>query len=206
MGRVAYGWSFILCCLHCLWAWHWCSASLCLLSDITRLYSLVLACTVPRCLSSGEGEKEKGLVARGPGTHGHSSDPAPPTMRMLQGTLSMPACWKSCWKRQDWRTPTCRIAPTDMAKVLASGNWTLESPSPACQCSQSGARRLLPDCPAMASAPPPPQALTSSGEIMQNLTGQNLSVFLVKTYPRLVHQGLKTKKWVNEVRPCQPCM
>uniref|UniRef100_A0A8C7A8Y8 ABC transporter domain-containing protein n=1 Tax=Neovison vison TaxID=452646 RepID=A0A8C7A8Y8_NEOVI len=33
-----------------------------------------------------------------------------------------------------------------------------------------------------------------------NLTGRNLSDFLVKTYPRLVRQGLKTKKWVNEVR------
>lgn len=98
----------------------------------------------------------------------------------------------------------CRFSitelPTDVAKVLASGNWSLESTSPACQCSQPGARRLLPDCPAMSSAPPPPQALTSPGEIVQNLTGQNLSVFLVKTYLRLVHQGLKIKKWVNEVR------
>ncbi|XP_036095824.1 phospholipid-transporting ATPase ABCA7 isoform X1 [Molossus molossus] len=90
--------------------------------------------------------------------------------------------------------------PADVAEVLASGNWTPESPSPACQCSQPGTRRLLPNCPAAAGGPPPPQALTSSGEIVQNLTGRNLSDFLVKTYPRLVHQGLKTKKWVNEVR------
>ncbi|XP_065774517.1 phospholipid-transporting ATPase ABCA7 isoform X5 [Muntiacus reevesi] len=90
--------------------------------------------------------------------------------------------------------------PADVAEVLASGNWTLESPSPACQCSRPGARRLLPDCPAAAGGPPPPQAPTSSGEVVQNLTGRNLSDFLVKTYPRLVRQGLKTKKWVNEVR------
>ncbi|XP_066108777.1 phospholipid-transporting ATPase ABCA7 [Saccopteryx bilineata] len=38
-------------------------------------------------------------------------------------------------------------------------------------------------------APPAPQALSGSGEIVQNLTGQNLSDFLVKTYPRLVCQG-----------------
>lgn len=76
-----------------------------------------------------------------------------------------------------------------MAEVLASGNWTLESPSPACQCSRPGARRLLPDCPAAAGGPPPPQAPTSSGEVVQNLTGRNLSDFLVKTYPRLVRQG-----------------
>ncbi|XP_055285245.1 phospholipid-transporting ATPase ABCA7 isoform X7 [Moschus berezovskii] len=90
--------------------------------------------------------------------------------------------------------------PADVAEVLASGNWTPESPSPACQCSQPGARRLLPDCPAAAGGPPPPQAPTNSGEVVQNLTGRNLSDFLVKTYPRLVRQGLKTKKWVNEVR------
>ncbi|XP_035141708.3 phospholipid-transporting ATPase ABCA7 isoform X4 [Callithrix jacchus] len=98
----------------------------------------------------------------------------------------------------------CRFSvpevPAEVAKVLSSGNWTPESPSPACQCSRPGARRLLPDCPAAAGGPPPPQAVTSSGEVIQNLTGRNLSDFLVKTYPRLVRQGLKTKKWVNEVR------
>ncbi|XP_037680076.1 phospholipid-transporting ATPase ABCA7 isoform X3 [Choloepus didactylus] len=90
--------------------------------------------------------------------------------------------------------------PADVARVFTSGNWTPESPSPACQCSRPGARRLLPYCPAAAGGPPPPQAVTVSGDVVQNLTGRNLSDFLVKTYPRLVHQGLKTKKWVNEVR------
>ncbi|XP_054548976.1 phospholipid-transporting ATPase ABCA7 isoform X1 [Talpa occidentalis] len=90
--------------------------------------------------------------------------------------------------------------PEEVAEVLASGNWTPEFPSPACQCSRPGARRLLPDCPAAAGGPPPPQVLTGSGELVQNLTGRNLSDFLIKTYPRLVRQGLKTKKWVNEVR------
>ncbi|XP_012585142.1 PREDICTED: ATP-binding cassette sub-family A member 7 isoform X2 [Condylura cristata] len=100
--------------------------------------------------------------------------------------------------------PVCLFSvpelPEDVAEVLASGNWTPEFPSPACQCSRPGARRLLPDCPAAAGGPPPPQALTGSGELVQNLTGRNLSDFLIKTYPRLVRQGLKTKKWVNEVR------
>ncbi|XP_048197750.1 phospholipid-transporting ATPase ABCA7 isoform X2 [Perognathus longimembris pacificus] len=101
--------------------------------------------------------------------------------------------------------PACQFSvpeiPADVAEGLARGNWTLESPSPACQCSQPGARRhLLPDCPAGAGGPPPPQVVARLGEVVQNLTGRNLSDFLVKTYPRLVHQGLKTKKWVNEVR------
>ncbi|XP_012878140.1 PREDICTED: ATP-binding cassette sub-family A member 7 [Dipodomys ordii] len=101
--------------------------------------------------------------------------------------------------------PACRFSvpkvPADVAQALARGNWTLDFPSPACQCSQPGVRRrLLPDCPAGAGGPPPPQAMASSGEVVQNLTGRNVSDFLVKTYPRLVHEGLKTKKWVNEVR------
>uniref|UniRef100_A0A8C8YZG7 ATP binding cassette subfamily A member 7 n=1 Tax=Prolemur simus TaxID=1328070 RepID=A0A8C8YZG7_PROSS len=96
--------------------------------------------------------------------------------------------------------PPLHNSSHSVAKVLASGNWTPESPSPACQCSWPGVRRLLPDCPEAAGGPPPPQAVTSSGEVVQNLTGRNLSDFLVKTYPRLVRQGLKTKKWVNEVR------
>ncbi|CAH6779324.1 phospholipid-transporting ATPase ABCA7 [Phodopus roborovskii] len=90
--------------------------------------------------------------------------------------------------------------PADVAHILASGNWTAESPSPACQCSQPGARRLLPDCPAGAGGPPPPQAVAGLGEVVQNLTGRNVSDFLVKTYSSLVRQGLKTKKWVDEVR------
>lgn len=79
--------------------------------------------------------------------------------------------------------------PAGVTEALANGNWTPESPSPACRCSQPGARRLLPDCPAAAGGPPPPQALAGSGEVVQNLTGRNLSDFLVKTYPRLVQQG-----------------
>ncbi|XP_070271735.1 phospholipid-transporting ATPase ABCA7 isoform X4 [Myotis yumanensis] len=112
----------------------------------------------------------------------HNSSQRPP--KCTQPTV----CWFSVPK-----------IPTEVAEVLASGNWTPEFPSPACQCSQSGTRHLLPYCPAAAGGPPPPQALTDSGEIVQNLTGRNLSDFLVKTYPRLVHQGLKTKKWVDEV-------
>uniref|UniRef100_A0A452QWJ1 ATP binding cassette subfamily A member 7 n=1 Tax=Ursus americanus TaxID=9643 RepID=A0A452QWJ1_URSAM len=115
-------------------------------------------------------------------------------------------CPRPCPRRTPECTPpaVCRFwvpeVPVDVAEVLASGNWTPESASPACRCSQPGSRRLLPDCPPAAGGPPPAQALASSGEVVQNLTGRNLSDFLVKTYPRLVQRGLKTKKWVNEVR------
>ncbi|XP_042638708.1 phospholipid-transporting ATPase ABCA7 [Orycteropus afer afer] len=134
----------------------------------------------------------------------------PESARLLQALLEEAGLEEPYLLASTNRTPQCTPlpsclflvpeVPTDVAKVLASGNWTPESPSPACQCSQPGSRRLLPDCPAAAGGPPPPQLLTGSGEVVQNLTGRNLSDFLVKTYPRLVRQGLKTKKWVNEVR------
>ncbi|KAI4541292.1 hypothetical protein MG293_008434 [Ovis ammon polii] len=134
----------------------------------------------------------------------------PEHARLLEALLEEAGLEEPYLKSNSSRAPACARpalchflvpdVPADMAEVLASGNWTPESPSPACQCSRPGARRLLPDCPATASGPPPPQAPTSSGEVVQNLTGRNLSDFLVKTYPRLVRQGLKTKKWVNEVR------
>ncbi|XP_070649566.1 phospholipid-transporting ATPase ABCA7 isoform X8 [Bos indicus] len=134
----------------------------------------------------------------------------PEHARLLEALLEEAGLEEPYLKSNSSRAPACTRpalchfsvpdVPADMAEVLASGNWTPESPSPACQCSQPGARRLLPDCPAAAGGPPPPQAPTSSGEVVQNLTGRNLSDFLVKTYPRLVRQGLKTKKWVNEVR------
>uniref|UniRef100_A0A8C2RYR2 ATP binding cassette subfamily A member 7 n=1 Tax=Capra hircus TaxID=9925 RepID=A0A8C2RYR2_CAPHI len=134
----------------------------------------------------------------------------PEHARLLEALLEEAGLEEPYLKSNSSRAPACARpalchfsvpdVPADVAEVLASGNWTPESPSPACQCSRPGARRLLPDCPATASGPPPPQAPTSSGEVVQNLTGRNLSDFLVKTYPRLVRQGLKTKKWVNEVR------
>ncbi|XP_040096160.1 phospholipid-transporting ATPase ABCA7 isoform X2 [Oryx dammah] len=134
----------------------------------------------------------------------------PEHARLLEALLEEAGLEEPYLKSNSSRAPACARpalchfsvpdVPADVAEVLASGNWTPESPSPACQCSRPGARRLLPDCPAAAGGPPPPQAPTSSGEVVQNLTGRNLSDFLVKTYPRLVLQGLKTKKWVNEVR------
>nr|KAF6400151.1 ATP binding cassette subfamily A member 7 [Rousettus aegyptiacus] len=129
----------------------------------------------------------------------------PERARLLEALLEAAGLDAACLQNSSHRTPSvCWFSvpevPADVAEVLASGNWTPASPSPACQCSQPGARRLLPDCPPAAGGPPPPQVQTASGETVQNLTGRNLSDFLVKTYPRLVHQGLKTKKWVNEVR------
>uniref|UniRef100_A0A8B9GZW2 Zgc:172302 n=1 Tax=Astyanax mexicanus TaxID=7994 RepID=A0A8B9GZW2_ASTMX len=83
-------------------------------------------------------------------------------------------------------------------KLFNSPNWTMEHPSPDCMCSTEEVRRMLPDCPEGAGGLPPPQRLT--GDILQNLTGRNISDYLMKTYPQILKKSMKTKKWVNEFR------
>uniref|UniRef100_A0A8C4Y899 P-type phospholipid transporter n=1 Tax=Gopherus evgoodei TaxID=1825980 RepID=A0A8C4Y899_9SAUR len=89
--------------------------------------------------------------------------------------------------------------PRSLAEVFQNTNWTPANPSPACECSSRGARKMLPDCPEAAGGLPPPQVVQrGTGDILQNLTGRNISDYLVKTYPKIIRQGLRTKKWVNE--------
>uniref|UniRef100_A0A6I8NQH5 ATP binding cassette subfamily A member 7 n=1 Tax=Ornithorhynchus anatinus TaxID=9258 RepID=A0A6I8NQH5_ORNAN len=73
----------------------------------------------------------------------------------------------------------------EVSNTFAHGNWTAEFPSPACVCSQPGNRKILPACPDAAGGLPPPQR--DVGDIVQNLTGRNISDYLVKTYPRNPH-------------------
>ncbi|KAJ8374724.1 hypothetical protein SKAU_G00053040 [Synaphobranchus kaupii] len=85
-------------------------------------------------------------------------------------------------------------------KLLNRGNWSADQPSPDCLCSSDDVRRMLPDCPEGAGGIPPPQIKRLTGDVLQNLTGRNVSDYLVKTYPQILSKSLKTKKWVNEMR------
>ncbi|XP_042560069.1 phospholipid-transporting ATPase ABCA1 isoform X2 [Clupea harengus] len=85
-------------------------------------------------------------------------------------------------------------------QLLGKGNWTRERPSPECECSSEEVRRMLPDCPEGAGGLPPPQLKQLTGDTLQNLTGRNISDYLVKTYPQILKKSMKTKKWVNEFR------
>ncbi|XP_062869316.1 phospholipid-transporting ATPase ABCA1 [Trichomycterus rosablanca] len=85
-------------------------------------------------------------------------------------------------------------------QFFSKGNWTAENPSPECECSTEEVRRMLPDCPMGAGGLPPPQIKRLTGDFLQNLTGRNLSDYLIKTYPQILKKSIRTKKWVNEFR------
>ncbi|XP_071308256.1 phospholipid-transporting ATPase ABCA7 isoform X2 [Agelaius tricolor] len=133
------------------------------------------------------------------------------TSRLLEALLAEPGFGTKCMKEEGkaaglcppashpdgFRTPS---APPSLLEVLQRGNWTRAKPSPPCLCSGPGAHRMLPECPEGAGGLPPPQVQRGTGDILQNLTGRNISDYLVKTYPQIIRQELRNKKWVNEQR------
>uniref|UniRef100_H3BX82 ATP binding cassette subfamily A member 1 n=1 Tax=Tetraodon nigroviridis TaxID=99883 RepID=H3BX82_TETNG len=98
---------------------------------------------------------------------------------------------------EDWKVPE---VPESLQQLLSSGNWTMENPSPACLCSCEGNKKMLPECPAGAGGLPPPEMKLSATDTLQNLTGRNVSDYLVKTYAEIIGKSLKNKVWVNEFR------
>uniref|UniRef100_A0AAY4CUV3 P-type phospholipid transporter n=1 Tax=Denticeps clupeoides TaxID=299321 RepID=A0AAY4CUV3_9TELE len=98
---------------------------------------------------------------------------------------------------EDWSVPE---VPESVAELFHSHNWTMEDPSPACQCSCDGRKKMLPECPAGAGGLPPPQMKLSDMDTLQNLTGRNISDYLVKTYAQIIGKSLKNKVGVNEFR------
>uniref|UniRef100_A0A665X1X1 P-type phospholipid transporter n=1 Tax=Echeneis naucrates TaxID=173247 RepID=A0A665X1X1_ECHNA len=97
----------------------------------------------------------------------------------------------------EWEMPL--VNPTLIDK-LAGPEWNSLRPSPHCQCSTPRKLSMLPVCPEGAGGLPPPQRIQSTGDVLMDLTGRNISDYLVKTYPSLIRQSLKSKYWVNEQR------
>ncbi|XP_033986599.1 LOW QUALITY PROTEIN: phospholipid-transporting ATPase ABCA1-like [Trematomus bernacchii] len=98
---------------------------------------------------------------------------------------------------EDWNFPD---VPESVQQLFLSSNWTMDNPSPACFCSCEGKKKMLPDCPAGAGGLPPPEMMLSATDSLQNLTGRNISDYLVKTYAQIIGKSLKNKVWVNEFR------
>ncbi|OBS71901.1 hypothetical protein A6R68_13520, partial [Neotoma lepida] len=98
---------------------------------------------------------------------------------------------------EDWTTAP---VPQTIMDLFQNGNWTMKNPSPACQCSSDKIKKMLPVCPPGAGGLPPPQRKQNTADILQNLTGRNISDYLVKTYVQIIAKSLKNKVWVNEFR------
>lgn len=79
-----------------------------------------------------------------------------------------------------------------VSNILQSPEWTLSNRSPSCQCSTSKKLTMMPICPPGAGGMPPSQRIEATGDTLLNLTGRNISDYLVKTYPSLI----KTR-WVQ---------
>ncbi|XP_034043869.1 phospholipid-transporting ATPase ABCA1-like isoform X1 [Thalassophryne amazonica] len=99
--------------------------------------------------------------------------------------------------KDKWTTPAVSESVTEM---FGKGNWSMKNPSPMCKCSSEGRKRMLPECPAGAGGLPPPQVKITEEDTLQNLTGRNVSDYLVKTYAQIIGKSLKNKIWVNEFR------
>uniref|UniRef100_A0A672GTG5 P-type phospholipid transporter n=1 Tax=Salarias fasciatus TaxID=181472 RepID=A0A672GTG5_SALFA len=97
---------------------------------------------------------------------------------------------------EDWSTPE---VPESVYELFNSRNWTMDDPSPACFCSCDGKKKMLPDCPAGAGGLPPPEMNLSANDTLQNLTGRNISDYLVKTYntPALCSDWSPKQIWFN---------
>lgn len=98
---------------------------------------------------------------------------------------------------EDWTTGP---VPQTLMDLFQNGNWTMKNPSPSCQCSSDKIKKMLPVCPPGAGGLPPPQRKQKTADILQNLTGRNISDYLVKTYVQIIAKSLKNKVWVNEFR------
>uniref|UniRef100_A0A8C6U720 ABC transporter domain-containing protein n=1 Tax=Neogobius melanostomus TaxID=47308 RepID=A0A8C6U720_9GOBI len=79
----------------------------------------------------------------------------------------------------DWLTPSVDQSVSD---IFLNGNWSMANPSPACQCSTPKRSIMLPDCPPGAGGLPPPQRVQNTTDTLQDLTGRNMTDFLIKTF------------------------
>lgn len=59
---------------------------------------------------------------------------------------------------EEWTTAP---VPQTITDLFQNGNWTMENPSPTCQCSSEKIKKMLPVCPLGAGGLPPPQVSPS---------------------------------------------
>ncbi|XP_047448746.1 phospholipid-transporting ATPase ABCA1-like isoform X2 [Mugil cephalus] len=100
----------------------------------------------------------------------------------------------------DWFTPPVDPAVTD---IFLNGNWSMSNPSPSCQCSTPQRTIMLPDCPLGAGGLPPPQRIQNTTDTLLDLTGRNVTDFLLKTFEnsgKTRYGGLSVGETNSQVR------
>ncbi|KAL7988597.1 hypothetical protein Chor_007516 [Crotalus horridus] len=131
------------------------------------------------------------------------------TQKLLSALLNKPGFGTRCMEGYSIPEAPCSVeeeewrqvpVPQNVMEIFQKGNWTMENPSPSCICSNSTIKKMLPVCPAGAGGLPPPERTQKTTDILQNLTGRNISDYLVKTYVQMIRKSLKSKRWVNEAR------
>lgn len=65
---------------------------------------------------------------------------------------------------EEWTTAP---VPQTIMDLFQNGNWTMENPSPTCECSSDRIKKMLPVCPLGAGGLPPPQVSPSQGAAEQ---------------------------------------
>ncbi|XP_040215370.1 phospholipid-transporting ATPase ABCA1 isoform X3 [Rana temporaria] len=133
----------------------------------------------------------------------------PGTETLLKALLEKPGFGTACMdgysvkgvpcsgEDREWRT---QFVSQSVEDLFMYGNWTMENPSPACECSNENVKKMLPVCPPGAGGMPPFQKVQNTSDTLQNLTGRNISDYLVKTYAQIIGKSLKNKILVNEFR------
>ncbi|KAK2865759.1 hypothetical protein Q7C36_001815 [Tachysurus vachellii] len=115
-------------------------------------------------------------------------------MRVTRALLSEPGFGTRCMEGNpiakypctpsggtDWFTPS--VDPS-ILEIFKNGNWSMQNPSPDCQCSTPQRNIMLPDCPPGAGGLPPPQKTQNTTDTLQDITARNMTDFLLKTYAK----------------------
>uniref|UniRef100_H3C1X8 P-type phospholipid transporter n=1 Tax=Tetraodon nigroviridis TaxID=99883 RepID=H3C1X8_TETNG len=97
----------------------------------------------------------------------------------------------------DWFTPAVHPSVSD---IFLNGNWSMSNPSPSCQCSTPQRSLMLPDCLPGAGGLPPPQRIQNTTDTLLDLTGRNVTDFLVKTYKDSDTKRAKVLLWRSSDR------
>ncbi|XP_053559159.1 phospholipid-transporting ATPase ABCA1-like [Bombina bombina] len=79
----------------------------------------------------------------------------------------------------DWYSPPVSQAVSD---IINNGNWSMSNPSPSCECSTPEKTLMLPECPLGAGGLPPQEKLHNTTDTLQDLTGRNVTDYLLKSY------------------------